>query len=254
MERTKNALMHQMTTTFVRRLRDRDETAWFELWQAFGPVLRSQLLRWGRGYVGMETARDLSQETLASLSKAIGTFDPSRGVRFSTWLLAIARHALSDELDRRNALKRNNGKRPAHLQDDWAHDLERTVDRDYERRVFEAKVEEAIRRAEADSDFVVFEVYRMRVLDGLSGKDVAEQMGVSQPTVSRHLSSARTQLRQRLSEVVSIWSFTPQEQREAEEAGLGGDDALFDEALAEIWHAVAQRVDLLDPPCTEEAR
>jgi len=245
--------MQHLTTTFVRRLRDRDEAAWFELWQVFGPVLRGTLMRWGNGRVGMETVRDLSQETLTSLSKSIDTFDPTRGVRFSTWLLAIARHALSDEMDRRMALKRNKGRKPVLLQDDWAADLAKTVDRDYERRVFEAKVEAAIRRAEADTEFVAFEVYRMRVLDGRSGKDVAEQMGVSQPTISRHLSTARAQLRLRLSETVSTWSFTQQEQQEAEEAGLGGDDALFDEALAEIWHAVARRTALLDPPCTEDA-
>ncbi|MCH2139212.1 MAG: hypothetical protein MK074_09215, partial [Phycisphaerales bacterium] len=125
--------MHQLTTTFVRRLRDRDDAAWLELWQVFGPVLRGTLMRWGNGRVGMETVRDLSQETLASLSKSIDTFDPTRGVRFSTWLLAIARHALSDEMDRRMALKRNKGKRPASLQEDWAGDLARTADREYER-------------------------------------------------------------------------------------------------------------------------
>ena len=41
--------MHTLTTSFVRRLRDRDETAWFELWEVFGPVLRAQLSKWGRG-------------------------------------------------------------------------------------------------------------------------------------------------------------------------------------------------------------
>ena len=82
--------MNPLTTGFVRRLRDRDESAWFELWDVFGPVIRHQLHRWGRGAVGMETVRDLTQETLAALSNSIDRFDPSRGVRFSTWLLSIA--------------------------------------------------------------------------------------------------------------------------------------------------------------------
>ena len=98
--------MHQLTTTFVRRLRDRDEAAWFELWQVFAPVLRGQLTKWGNGRLGAETVRDLSQETLAALSKSIERFDPTRGVRFSTWLLAIARHTMTDEFDRRMAIKR----------------------------------------------------------------------------------------------------------------------------------------------------
>ncbi len=231
--------MHQLTTTFVRRLRNRDDSAWFELWQVFGPVLRGQLMKWGNGRVGFETVRDLSQETLAALSKSIERFDPTRGVRFSTWLLAIARHALSDEMDRRMALKRGAGKRPTHLNEDWMGGIGGAVDARYEQRIFEAKVAAAIRRAESSSDFMSFEVYRMRVLDGRSGKDVADQLGVSQPTISRHLSQSRSELRSRLTEIVATWSFTPEEMAEAELAGLSTDDALFDEAIAEIWHRAA---------------
>jgi RNA polymerase sigma factor (sigma-70 family) len=238
-----NLTMHHMTTSFVRRLRDRDEAAWFELWQVFGPVLRGQLMKWGNGRLGMETVRDLSQETLAALSKSIERFDPTRGVRFSTWLLAIARHALSDEMDRRMALKRGAGKRPIHLQEDWMGGLGGAVDAAYEQRIFEAKVAAAIRRAESASDFVSFEVYRMRVLDGRSGKDVAVQLGVSQPTISRHLQQARGELRNRLTEIVATWSFTAEEMAEAELAGLSGDDTLFDEALSEIWHRAASSTD-----------
>ena len=43
----------------MKRLRARDPQAWFELWETFGPVLRSQLHRWGRGRIGQETVQDL---------------------------------------------------------------------------------------------------------------------------------------------------------------------------------------------------
>ncbi len=102
--------MNTLTTSFVRRLRDRDETAWFELWEVFGPVLRDQLSKWGKGRIGVETVRDLTQETLAALSDSIDRYDPTRGARFSTWLLSIAKHALGDEIDRRMALKRWAGR------------------------------------------------------------------------------------------------------------------------------------------------
>ena len=59
--------MNTLTTSFIRRLRNRDEAAWFELWAVFGPVLRAQLSKWGRGRIGSETIRDLTQETLAAL-------------------------------------------------------------------------------------------------------------------------------------------------------------------------------------------
>ena len=228
--------MHQLTTTFVRRLRDRDEAAWFELWQVFGPVLRAQLSRWGGGRIGIETIRDLSQETLAALSRSIDRFDPNRGVRFSTWLLAIARHMLGDELERRGAAKRGSGRRALSLGDrDPASDLE--VDAAYERRIFEAKVHAAIRRTEAESIFIAFQVYRMRVIDGRTGRVVAEQLGLSEATVSRHLQAIRTALREALEVVVAQWSFTREERAEIARAGLGGDDRLFDEALSEIYHA-----------------
>jgi len=110
------------------------------------------------------------------------------------------------------------------------------ADAEYERSVFRAKVFAAIRKVEAEADFMHFSVYRMRVFDGLQGKDVAQQLGISEPTVSRHLQRVRGLLRARLSETVATWSFTEEEQREAEAAGLGGDEAMFDEALCDIHH------------------
>ena len=228
--------MHQLTTTFVRRLRDRDEGAWFELWQVFGPVLRAQLSRWGGGRIGVETIRDLSQETLATLSKSIDRFDPDRGVRFSTWLLSIAKHVLGDELDRRGAIKRGSGRRAVTLGDrDPAADVH--VDSAYERRIFEAKVHAAIRRTESESVFIAFQVYRLRIFEGQTGRRVAEQLGLSEATITRHVQSVRKSLREALESIVAQWSFTPEEHAEISQAGLGSDDRLFDEAIAEIYHA-----------------
>src|SRR5690606_30476432 len=109
------SMLNNLTTGFVRRLKDHDESAWFELWETFGPVLRAQLSKWGKGRIGPETVRDLSQETLAALSDSIERYDPARGARFSTWLLAIAKHTLGDEIDRRMALKRGGGSRGVNL-------------------------------------------------------------------------------------------------------------------------------------------
>jgi RNA polymerase sigma factor (sigma-70 family) len=229
--------MNTLTTSFVKRLRDRDETAWFELWQVFGPVLRAQLSKWGKGRIGAETVRDLTQETLAALSDSIDRYDPSRGARFSTWLLSIAKHALGDEIDRRMALKRGGGRKPAEFDERFmAQSAAVEADEVYEQNVFRAKVYASIRKAEPEADFLQFQVYRMRVFDGLSGKDVAEQLGISEPTVSRHLQRIRGLLRRRLAETVATYSFTEDEQREAQRAGLGEDDAMFDDALREIYH------------------
>lgn len=235
--------MNPMTTSFIKRLRDQDEAAWFELWEIFGPVIRAQLTRWGRGHIGVETVRDLTQETLAALSGAIDRYDPTRGARFSTWLLSIAKHTLGDEIDRRMAAKRGGGRRASSLDETYMGRAV-TVEADdaYHQNVFRAKVYAAIRQVEAEADFVHFQVYRMRVFESVSGKEAAEQLGVSEPTVSRHLQRVRDMLRRRVRESIATYSFTAEELAEAERAGLGGDDGLFDEAIADIYHLQARLV------------
>ncbi len=235
-------MLSAMTTSFVARLRANDQAAWFELWETFGPVVRAQLMKWGNGRIGVETVRDLSQETMAALSNSIDRYDPSRGARFSTWLLAIAKHVLGDEMDRRMAAKRGGGRRAATLEDAWmAGTTGPGVDEAYEAAVFRAKVEAALRKVERECEFADFEIFRMRVLDGMSGKDVAESVGVSEPTVSRRLARVREILRARVAETVATFSFTDEELREAERKGViqspnKADDVLFDEAVAEIFH------------------
>ena len=235
-------MLSDVTSSFVARLRARDPQAWFELWETFGPILRSQLSKWGGGRIGKETVQDLSQETLAALADAIDRHDPSRGARFSSWLLAIAKYTLGGEIDRRMAQKRGGGRKPVELDEAWAGASPAPApDLRYERAVFDAKVEAAIRQVERDTDFMDFSVFRMRVLDGKTGREVAADLGVSEPTVSRRLARVRERMRAALGLVMSRYSFTPEEFEEAERNGLGlnptkADDQLFDEALAEIYH------------------
>ncbi len=252
-------MLNQLTTTFITRLRANDQAAWFDLWETFGPVLRAQFTKWGRGRIGPETVRDLSQETLAALSDSIDRYQPERGARFSTWLLAIAKHVLGDELDRRNAQKRGGDgrggrKRAASLDEGWMVESGVRADQEYEASVFRAKVEAAIRLVEKQCDFTDFSIYRMRVLDGKPGKQVAEAMGISEPTVSRRLAKVREALRQRLTEVIATYSFTEEEIGEADRNGLPlnpsksavrsesesvqnpqFDEARFDDAVGDIY-------------------
>ncbi len=235
-------MLSQLTTGFVARLRANDQAAWFELWETFGPVVRAQLTKWGGGRIGVETVRDLSQETLAALSDSIDRFDPTRGARFSTWLLAIAKHVLGDEIDRRMAQKRGSGKKALPLEEAWMRGGATVgVDEEYEASVFRAKVEAAIRAVQRECDFMEFSIYEMRVFDCKSGKEVAEAVGVSEPTVSRRLAKVRELLRSRIGETIAMYSFTEEERAEPERNGLvlnptKADDALFDEAVADIYH------------------
>ncbi len=240
-------LLKDVTTSFVGRLRQRDPAAWFELWENFAPVLRSQLSRWGRGRIGQETVQDLSQETMAALATAIDRHDPSKGARFSTWLLAIARHTLGDEIDRRMALKRGAGLKPLSLDDvDGGSSGGPSPDHAYEEEVFDAKVAAALRLVEREAGFQSFSVFRMRVLDGRSGREVAESLGTSEATISRRLAEVRGRIRKTLTEVFSKYSFTEEEWEELSRNGIElfptkKDDASFDEAVAEVYHRIARR-------------
>lgn len=235
-------MLNTITTSFIARLRANDQAAWFDLWEIFGPVLRAQLTKWGKGRIGVETVRDLSQETLAALSDSIDRYDPGRGARFSTWLLAIAKHVLGDELDRRGAQKRGGDRqKAAEFDESWMVSAKSIgADAEYEAAVFRAKVEAAIRLVEKEADFTDFSIYRMRVLDGQPGKGVAVALGISEPTVSRRLAKVRDTLRRHLQQVIATYSFTQDELTEADRNGIGlnptnADDALFDEAVGEIY-------------------
>lgn len=247
-------ILSPLTTTFLGRLRANDQAAWFELWRTFGPIVQAQLAKWGRGRIGTQTVQDLSQDTLASLAESIDRFDPARGVRFSTWLLAIAKHVLGDELDKRRALKRGGDKAALSLEEEWmiaAKEL--PVDEQYEAAIFRAKVEAALASVAQRADFGDFQVYRLRVLEGQSGKDVAQALGVSEPTISRRAARVRDMLRETLIDVIGRYSFTPEESDEPRRAGLdlarasgpqavASDpqvDAAFDAAIAEIYHTQA---------------
>ena len=243
-------MLTPMTTGFVKRLRCNDQAAWYELWEVFGPVVRAQLTKWGKGRIGVETVRDLSQETLAALSESIDRFDPTRGARFSTWLLAIAKHVLGDELDRRGAKKRGGSKRNLELDDSWMGAAPGiSVDAHYEQQVFAAKVGAALRAVEKESDFTDFAIYSMRVLENKSGKEVAAALGISEPTVSRRAAKIRDLLRTRMILIIQTYSFTDEERQEAARNGINltpkqdsaaADDLLFDDAIAELHHRQAE--------------
>ena len=181
--------------------------------------------------------QDLTQETLAELSKCIERYDPNRGARFSTWLLSIAKHLLGDEMDRRNAKKRGSGVKPLSLDiriDSKSALLQ--VDEIFEQRIFSGKICSAIRRTETEVEFLHFQVWRMRVLDNKIGKEISAQLGISEPTVSRHVAKIRDHLRQTIIEVVMQYSFTPEEEREISSSGMSGNDTEFDSAVCEAYH------------------
>jgi RNA polymerase sigma factor (sigma-70 family) len=228
--------LKQVNTEFLKRLKSRDDDAWFELWEVFGPALERMVERFAKRCFSPDTVRDVSQETLLRLSREIHRFDPDRGTRFSTWLFQIAHHVVCGEFTYRNAKKRGEGVRPGAL-DPTMEPVGESVlpSEEYERAVFRAKVYRAMKLSEQRLDFLPFEVYKARILRGMKSKDIAVAMGISEPTVSRYLKKVRGTLRGTIAEVVTSYSFTEEETAEVAAARLDRSDEMFDEALAEVY-------------------
>jgi RNA polymerase sigma factor (sigma-70 family) len=202
-------------------------------------------------------AGDAAQEALVKVFFRAAEFDPSRDAL--TWLLAIAHHSFCGEMDRRTAVKRGSGKRALSLDDDLPHaSAEPTPDACYEQAVFDAEVEAALRAAERECGFEEFSVFRSRVIEGRSGKQVAEALATSEATISRRLAAVRGRVRGRLAETFTKYSFSSEEQAELARNGLEpnpnkGEDAAFDAAVAEVVHRIQHRAPAPVPPSDAES-
>lgn len=230
--------MISINTDLLGRLKKADASAWYEMWDVFGPSIERLIGSIASRYFGQETIKDVSQETLARVYQEIAKFDPNRGVKFSTWLYAIAKHVVYSELTSRNALKRGGGTRPMSL-DDTIFEVhsELSPDDEFEMSVFRAKVYRALKEVERTADFTEFECYRMRLTDAVPGKEIADRMGVSEASVSRYLKRVRDQIRSAVKQAVMGYSWTDDERAQFDGSGLtnADDDDAFDNALSDIY-------------------
>jgi RNA polymerase sigma factor (sigma-70 family) len=226
-----------INTDLLGRLKRADAAAWYEMWEVFGPSIERLIGSIASRYFGQETIKDVSQETLARVYQEIGKFDPKRGVKFSTWLYAIAKHVVYSELTSRNAQKRGGGSKPMSLED-TLYEVSTTSppDQEFEMAVFRAKVYRALKEVEKTADFTEFECYRIRLTKGHQGKEIADAMGVSEASVSRYLKRVRDQVREAVKQAVMGYSWNDDEKAQFSGSGLtSNDDDGFDEALSEIY-------------------
>lgn len=229
--------MISINTDLLGRLKKADAAAWYEMWEVFGPSIERLIGSIASRYFGQETIKDVSQETLARVYQEIAKFDPNRGVKFSTWLYAIAKHVVYSELTSRNAQKRGGGQKPMSL-DDTIHEVSKEArpDTEFELAVFRAKVYRALKEVEKAAEFSEFECYRLRLTRGLQGKDISNMLGMSEASVSRYLKRVRDQIREAVKQAVMGYSWTDDEKSEFTVSGLtAADDDAFDQALSDIY-------------------
>src|SRR5262245_45603666 len=91
------------SVTFLERVRARDQDAWQQLVQIYGPLVYQWCRRW---QLSGEDVADIFQETFQAVAAQVGAFRRDRpGDSFRGWLWSITRHKVLDHF-------RKQGKQP----------------------------------------------------------------------------------------------------------------------------------------------
>jgi RNA polymerase sigma-70 factor (ECF subfamily) len=146
-----------------------------------------------------ELAKDILQETLLAVARSIRNF---RGASsFSTWLYAIARSfCIKNRRKNRFSAVEQSIETGLTPQDVPAADPAEQPDNIVSAREVEAQFNRAIQSLEPSYR----EVFVLRDIEGLSGTEVAEVLGITLEAVKSRLHRARAAVRQQLAPVIGV--------------------------------------------------
>lgn len=160
--------------SLLARIRDSGEAnAWDEFVRLYAPVVYRFSRR--RGLQDSDAA-DVTQEVMQSLLTAIDRFEAEgRSERFRSWLLTIAHRRVYDFLARRRRIPPASGDSCVHQQlHETPAEESAEWDREWQTNLFALAAEE-VRRQVAE---VTWNAFWLSAVDGLSGKDVADRLGI----------------------------------------------------------------------------
>jgi RNA polymerase sigma-70 factor (ECF subfamily) len=150
-----------------------DRAAFARLFQRFAPKVKAYFLRMG---LAEESAEELAQETLLSVWRHAGAFDPARA-NASSWIFTIARNLRIDLMRR---------ERRAARQSTWTEPSEHEIGPHGLAQVHGAV--RALPREQA-------EVVRMAYFEDRTHVEIAESLGVPIGTVKSRIRLAAERLR-----------------------------------------------------------
>lgn len=174
---------------WMRRVADAaDRPAFAALFRHFAPRLKGYLVRSGSSEA---QAEELTQETMATLWRRAGQFDPARA-QLSTWLYTIARNLRIDHLRRGEA-------GPTSDDEVWEADqLPADLDLAPDAQLAASQRERQVRQALADLPPEQAQVLRLSFFDEHPHARIAEDLGLPLGTVKSRIRLAVAQLRRRL--------------------------------------------------------
>jgi RNA polymerase sigma-70 factor (ECF subfamily) len=130
-----------------------------------------------------ETAEDVTSDVFMKALERIRQFDASRGTFFA-WMYRIARNTVIDHY---------RTSHPAEdIENGWALSSSTDIERDAEANVALEKVQDALRLLKPEQREVVI----MRLWDGLSHKEIADILGMTESNVKQVFSRTIRKLRE----------------------------------------------------------
>ncbi|OWK43177.1 RNA polymerase sigma factor [Fimbriiglobus ruber] len=152
-----------------------DAPAWGEFLRRYGP----QVLGWCRHFRLQDAdAEDVAQDVLLRVSKQMKSFRYDPGRSFRGWLKTVTRAAWADWLEaRRRGFVGGSGDTAARaaLESVAARDdLVSRLEAEFDRELLDTATAQVRDRVEPQT----WEAFRLTAIDGLSGAEAAEQLGM----------------------------------------------------------------------------
>jgi RNA polymerase sigma-70 factor (ECF subfamily) len=186
--------MHETRHSLLFRAQTGQEEAWKDLTDLYRPLILAWL---GRQGVPARDLEDLSQDVLLSVVKHLPAFEHSgqRGA-FRSWLRTIVCNRTTDywrACDARNQASGGSGATAALQQiADPGSDLNRQWDEEHDRFVVHCLLD----LVEEEFEPVTLQAFRRLALDGASGAEAAQELGLSVAAVYVAKSRVLARIRQ----------------------------------------------------------
>ena len=170
----------------VRVGRDRDKSAFAELFDYFAPRVKSFLLRFG---TDMSLAEEIAQEAMIMVWRRAETYDPRQSAA-STWIFTIARNKRIDRL------RRENRPLPDMTDPTLMPENIETGEIQVARAQQEKKIRHALKNLPEEQAKMIFSAY----YEEKSHREIAEESGVALGTVKSRIRLALNRMRAQIDE------------------------------------------------------
>jgi RNA polymerase sigma-70 factor (ECF subfamily) len=168
------------SATLLARLRHLppDQTAWGEFTERYGPKIFAWCRKWN---LQQADAEDVTQTVLLKLAEKMQTFvyDPSQS--FRAWLKTVTRHAWSDFWNTRGKAMAAGGTQAIQILHavEAREDLVQRLEGEFDRELLEAAVDRVRMRVTPRT----WQAYEMTAVEGRSGAEAAQALGMKVATV-----------------------------------------------------------------------